>query len=95
MAVQKSRVIFPNRIRTCRKLNTSLTQTELARLVSVHRTYITKIEAGRVIPSSILLHDIARALGTMADMLFERDWSAERKREIIARRNPSPQNSQF
>lgn len=93
MPIQDSRIVFPNRIRACRKLQTNLTQTELARLVAVERTYITKIEAGRVIPSLMLLHDIARALGTMVDMLFDRDWSAARRREIAYRREQSAGSS--
>jgi DNA-binding XRE family transcriptional regulator len=40
-----------------------MTQAALASLTGIHRTYLSRIESGRVLPSIINLLQIARALG--------------------------------
>lgn len=47
------------RLRTRR----GLTQTQLASLTGIHRTYLSRTERGRVMPSVITLMQIAHALG--------------------------------
>jgi DNA-binding XRE family transcriptional regulator len=40
-----------------------VTQSELASRTGIHRTYLSRVECGRIIPSLIVLMQIARALG--------------------------------
>ncbi|HEY1043544.1 MAG TPA: helix-turn-helix transcriptional regulator [Telluria sp.] len=47
-----------------------LTQADLADLVGVTRKSINAIEAGRMVPSTILALKLARALGTSVEELF-------------------------
>jgi putative transcriptional regulator len=47
-----------------------LTQEDLARLAGVRRETILSIENGRHVPSLLLAHAVARALGTSIDELF-------------------------
>lgn len=47
-----------------------LTQEDLAQLVGVTRKSINAIEAGRMVPSTILALKLARALGVTVEQLF-------------------------
>lgn len=53
-----------------------LTQAELADLVGVTRKSINAIEAGRMVPSTILALKLARALGTSVEALFKLESAA-------------------
>jgi len=47
-----------------------LTQEDLAQLVGVTRKSINAIEAGRMVPSTVLALKLARALGVTVEVLF-------------------------
>lgn len=47
-----------------------LTQEDLAQLVGVTRKSINAIEAGRMVPSTVLALKLARALGVTVEQLF-------------------------
>lgn len=47
-----------------------LTQEDLAQLVGVTRKSINAIEAGRMVPSTVLALKLARALGVTVEALF-------------------------
>ncbi|WP_028100787.1 helix-turn-helix transcriptional regulator [Pseudoduganella violaceinigra] len=47
-----------------------LTQEDLAQLVGVTRKSINAIEAGRMVPSTLLALKLARALGVTVEALF-------------------------
>jgi putative transcriptional regulator len=47
-----------------------LTQEDLAQLVGVTRKSINAIEAGRMVPSTVLALKLARALGVPVETLF-------------------------
>lgn len=48
-----------------------LTQEDLAQLVGVTRKSINAIEAGRMVPSTVLALKLARALGVTVEALFK------------------------
>lgn len=45
------------------RMGKGISQTELAKLLGVHRTYINQIERGKITPSLGLLERIAEVLG--------------------------------
>jgi putative transcriptional regulator len=47
-----------------------LTQEDLAQLVGVTRKSVNAIEAGRMVPSTVLALKLARALGVTVEQLF-------------------------
>lgn len=54
----------------------------LARRSGISRGYLTEIEAGRSVPSAIVLHDIAATLGATIHALIDPVWSAERTKTL-------------
>lgn len=48
-----------------------LSQTELAEMVDIHRTYVSAIELGKVSVSFDVLFQLARALDVSPNKLFE------------------------
>ncbi|HEX6695067.1 MAG TPA: helix-turn-helix transcriptional regulator [Longimicrobiales bacterium] len=59
-----------NRLRE-ERAERSLTQAELAALVGVSRKTINTVENGVFIPSTVLALQLARALGTTVEVLFQ------------------------
>lgn len=53
-----------------------LTQADLADMVGVTRKSINAIEAGRMVPSTVLALKLARALGTSVEELFRLEGAA-------------------
>ena len=53
-----------------------LTQADLADMVGVTRKSINAIEAGRMVPSTILALKLARVLGTSVEELFRLEGAA-------------------
>ena len=72
---------FPNRIAEHRRAS-FLKIAALAERVSCTRAHLSKVEAGRRVPSAILLHDLARVLGVLVDALYDRDWSWARRQKL-------------
>lgn len=58
-----------NRIAEVRKIKHK-TQEDLAKAVGISRPYLSDIENGKYIPSSLLLLKIARVLGVKAEEIF-------------------------
>ncbi|HEX9722042.1 MAG TPA: helix-turn-helix transcriptional regulator [Candidatus Paceibacterota bacterium] len=56
---------FSRRIREIR-LKKNLSQGDVARILGVHRTYISGLERGARTPSLLTIHKIAKALGVPA-----------------------------
>jgi len=63
-------ILMTNKIKELRA-NHGLTQEELARKVGVRRETILFLEAGKYNPSLKLAHDVAVALETKIDELFQ------------------------
>ena len=72
---------FPNRISYVREVM-RLKVSELARIVGVSRGHLTKVEAGLKVPSASIVHDIAIALDVQIEDLYDKDWSAERRKSV-------------
>lgn len=56
---------FGKRIREIR-LKKNLSQGDVARILGVHRTYISGLERGARTPSLLTVHKVAKALGVSA-----------------------------
>ena len=64
---------MPEQLHTTMKTHRAmhdLTQEDLAQLVGVTRKSINAIEAGRMVPSTVLALKLARALGVTVEQLF-------------------------
>jgi len=69
--IDKLRSVLPNRIRTFRN-SKNWTQERLAEEIDVHATYISRIESGQKLPTSIIICKIADALGiNVYELLME------------------------
>jgi len=65
---------MPDRLRNCLReyrASLNLTQAELASIVGVSRKTINTVENGVFVPSTVLALQLARALGTSVEALFQ------------------------
>ncbi|QWT20830.1 helix-turn-helix transcriptional regulator [Bacillus sp. NP157] len=62
--------VLANRLKVLRA-ERDLTQADLAGLIATTRKSINAIEAGRMVPSTLLALKIARALGVTVEDIFE------------------------
>ena len=65
---------MPDRLRNClreHRARLKLTQAELAGMVGVSRKTINTVENGVFVPSTVLALQLARALGTSVESLFQ------------------------
>lgn len=53
------------------RLKKKLPQGDIARILGVHRSYISGLERGRRNPSLLTVHKVAKALGISADELLK------------------------
>ena len=53
------------------RLKKDLSQGDLARILSVHRSYISGLERGRRNPSLLTVHKVAKALGVSTNELLK------------------------
>lgn len=74
---------FPNTIEQHRRAQ-QMSIAELAARMGTSRSHLSRVEAGDCIPSSLLLHDLARCLGVLVDTLYDREWSWSRKKRLCA-----------
>ena len=61
---------FGNKLRDVR-LKKKLSQGDIARILGVHRSYISGLERGRRNPSLLTVHKVAKALGVSVNDLFK------------------------
>ena len=61
---------FGKKLRSVR-LKKKLSQGDIARILGVHRSYISGLERGRRNPSLVTVHKVAKALGVSADELLK------------------------
>ncbi len=61
---------FGKKLRTMR-LKKKLSQGDVARILGVHRSYISGLERGRRNPSLVTVHKVAKALGISANELLK------------------------
>lgn len=67
----KNEVIqFGKKLREAR-LKKNLSQGDVARILAVHRSYISGLERGRRNPSLLTVHKVAKALGISANEFFK------------------------
>ena len=63
-------VLLSNKVKECR-LETQLTQQQLADLVQVSSRTIISLEKGQYNPSVLLAHNLAKIFGTSIEELFD------------------------
>lgn len=61
---------FGNKLRDVR-LKKKLSQGDIARILGVHRSYISGLERGRRNPSLLTVHKVAKALGVSVNELLK------------------------
>ena len=61
---------FGKKLRDVR-LKKKLSQGDIARILGVHRSYISGLERGRRNPSLVTVHKVAKALGISANELLK------------------------
>ena len=61
---------FGKKLREIR-LKKKLSQGDIARVLGVHRSYISGLERGRRNPSLLTVHKVTKALGVSADELLK------------------------
>lgn len=61
---------FGNKLRDVR-LKKKLSQGDIAKILGVHRSYISGLERGRRNPSLLTVHKVAKALGISANELLK------------------------
>ena len=61
---------FGKKLRDVR-LKKKLSQGDIARILGVHRSYISGLERGRRIPSLLTVHKVAKALGISVNELLK------------------------
>ncbi len=65
--------MLTNRLKQCREQSgkRGLTKAQLARRIGVDRSYITKLEQGKAVPSLVTALRIGRYLGCPVEAIFE------------------------